>query len=373
MTAQFQEQSERVVTTPLASFFESLKVEPEQNDGRKEFTFFSTVEDELNALEYGAAFVDRSTAGVLKLEGDDVLGFLNRICTQNTAALVDDDVTDTLFLSQKGSMIDLAQVTKLEDSVLLIGKENNAGRLESWIRKYIYGSEVELTNLQQEYAVADFFGEQTDSFLVLLFGQQNMSSVEPNHVIHVPFETKFVQIVLKQTVTGKKYYRIAAPLKEMESVIAYAIENKGVFQFQLTGTKAEKIFRIRNGIPGGNEINYRFSPLEAGLQKYINSKKNNFLGKEAVLKYAEKRMKAFLLSQIHIEHPDAAASVGMQLYDSNGAEAGEITTLEHYPGTDFTEGLAYVKSDVAKKNMLLTAKDTDGTTFPVRIISSIDR
>ena len=125
---------------------------------------YSTLEKEINSVKYGVGIYNRSESAVIYLTGNDVLDFLNRISTNNVKELAPYHYISTLFINDKGRLIDRTALIRLEDEFYLVGSKNNDAVLSRWIDKYIITEDVKSENKTNQFLILDVIGPQAESY-----------------------------------------------------------------------------------------------------------------------------------------------------------------------------------------------------------------
>ena len=82
---------------------------------------FSSVKEEYLALKNGIGVKICYNYSKLKLVGNDVLDYINRIATNSVLQLKTYEHKNTLFTNEKGKIVDRTTLIRLSDYNLLIG------------------------------------------------------------------------------------------------------------------------------------------------------------------------------------------------------------------------------------------------------------
>ena len=133
---------------------------------------YTSYDEESNSVKYGVGIYNRSESAVLKLTGNDVLDFLQRISTNDVVNLDPYHYVITLFTNEKGRLIDRTVLLRIEERFYLIGSKRNDAALFRWLDRYIITEDVKIENLTNDYLILDVIGPQAESYLTLICGKE---------------------------------------------------------------------------------------------------------------------------------------------------------------------------------------------------------
>lgn len=202
-----------------------------------------------------------------------------------------------------------------------------------------------------------------------------MSELTNSDVNLPPFRYKKVNIkyasdvmLMSFTNTGESGYSLYVP-SEYALHLYDEIMRLGVdYGAKDCGTIAQKFMRIERFIPYfGDELSSVVTPLEAGLEKYVNFDKKEFIGKEALVKQRQtgirKRLVMFLLEDHNIdeniwvwgsepiyrnsEYVGTVTSAGYGFASNKIVCLGFIQKPENQTGDNATITLDYIMDDSA--------------------------
>lgn len=232
---------------------------------------------------------------VLKIVGNDSLDFFHRISTNDFKNLNIHQIQKTLFITEKGKLIDAAWIKRRENDFLILCSKNNGENLSSWLNKFIIMEDIIVENVTEQFRIDVTFQQDAENDY---FG----------------FPAAF-------TISEKE----TPPLENISE------------------TEFEK-FRIINGIPKyGKEISTEYNPLELNLWSFISFTKGCYIGQEVIARLdtynkIQKSLCYFISS-------DTITESGIIVSKEN-REVGKITsTLKE---NDTTIGLAVIKQSELK-------------------------
>lgn len=328
--------------TSIIDLLESLGYKSLGLDGDRIFKVYSETEKELDSIYNGVGLRNLSHIGVLELKGADTIDYLHRITTNELKNLAKEQISKTIFTTEKGRIIDLTTLINFEDFQLLLCSDAHKMKVRNWIRKYIVTDEVRVDEVKGKYTILEFLGPQAASFVSMLCGDV-ISSLQNNSFKVVNTEGILFFILKVENEDGNFSFITISDFNNGQKIINYLLERNSPFHFNLVGEDAYNIYRIGQGIPSApNEINDEYNPHETGLLNYINFTKGCYIGQEVIARLqtydkVQKHLMGVLLDrQIEMSLPHT-------IVNSSGEEAGILTSTCYSPFLKKQIGLAYIK------------------------------
>ncbi|MBI5726953.1 MAG: hypothetical protein HY965_03825, partial [Ignavibacteriales bacterium] len=283
---------------------------------------YSSVKDELAALQTGLSCREVSANTQLLLQGNDALDFLHRISTNTLKDLQPKAVKRTLFTNEKGRLLESVLVVHLGDAFLLLGHEQKSKLLLYWLSKYIIADDVVVTNTANDSSLLEFRGEELPALFILLFGDA-AKNLRSDIVTLADFNMAPVWIIPDTSSNCGTVYYLWAKNHVMVQILSEWIEHGNMFGFTMVGENAYTQFRLENGLTGSSEIDDRFSPHESGLIDFVSFTKGCYIGQEVIARLdAYKKVQKALRSFIFAE-PINAPSM-FTLYNLQNEEIGTV-------------------------------------------------
>lgn len=355
-----------IQSSPITDYLESLGYVVEGTNGDRFIKNFNSIDTELNSLNNGVGMRDISSNGIFELKGNDVLDFIHRITTNSVKALGKEQVVDTIFTSEKGRMIDDVKLLNFVEYQLMITSTANKTKVKSWIEKYIIMDDVKITNSSDRYILLELLGPQCNSFITLLAGSIP-GDMDYNRfkIVHSDGIIFFI-IKLKFPENTTRYWLLADPFNG-QKLVKVMKDYNGPFDFSFIGSEAYEIYRIEKGIPAApNEITALYNPLELNMVDKIDFKKGCYIGQEVIARLdtydkVQKSITSVVLSS------DVDVNIKYNLFDKEGREAGQVTSVVYSNHFKTFIGLAMVRKDYSEKGTILTGKSESGSTVNVII------
>jgi tRNA-modifying protein YgfZ len=355
-------------SSPLLNFYESMNAEIETLTDFRIVKNFSNIKKEVNTIYDGIALRDISHYGIVELKGADTLDFLHRITSNSVKNLPRERITDTIFTSEKGRIIDYSKLINFEDYQILICNRVNQLKILSWINKYVISDDVKADDANGKYGLIELMGPQADSFATLISGNV-VNVLQPNSfkIVNTEGIIYFLMKILAEN--GKTRYWILANSDNSQKMINYISNNKGVFDFSFVGEDAYDIYRVEQGIPAApNEINIEHNPHEVNLLNAVDFKKGCYIGQEVIARldtYDKVKRHLCGLEFSKVINPDSK----IILLDEKNTDAGTVTSIVNSVKLDRCIGLGFVNKAYSADGTLLAAKSEDGKIINVTVRS----
>lgn len=304
--------------------------------------FFESVQEEYSALYNGAGIIDVSNGGIIELKGSEALDFLNRISTNSLKNLTLFESAKTIFTTEKGRILDLADVLHLDDKVMLFCSAAFYQKLLIWLNRYIIMEEIKAEGVSGKYLVLDFIGAQSLSFLSMITGFKIEEIDSP--VIHKnALGGSEVILARIKDLNGLSKYRIIAKADESEKLIEFILSNKSAFDVRFIGSDAYEIYRIENSIPKApEELNDLYNPHETRLLDYVSFTKGCYIGQEVIARLDTYNKVQKLLVKFEIDKMNGPQPNDVVL-NRSGEEIGVLTSVAPAGLLESNLALGYVK------------------------------
>jgi folate-binding protein YgfZ len=268
-----------------------------------------------------SSFVDVSGRVVLRLVGADGLDFIQRISTNDIAALQLGQSKQTILTNEKGRIIDVVTVHRAAESrLMLLGQSKDSAQLIPWIEKYIIMEDIhveDLTSSTAQYLIYDYKAE--------------------DHVRFTSFSSPET-IALSEEFGSLRLVRVISP-RELKGSAEEALS-----AMDLTHRPVEEFeeFRVTNGIPGAlAELTPQYNPLEANLGTLISWTKGCYIGQEVIARLdTYKKVQRHLVTMSMSALPD-----GLPIsFQNTEGEAGVITSAATIAETGEIRGIGFLKT-----------------------------
>ncbi len=287
------------------------------------------------AFTDGAAWLDVSIRGRVKVTGEDRARLLHAMTTNHIQQLTPGSGCYTFFLNAVGRILGDANILCFPDYLLLDTEAETRNKLQQHLDKFIIADDVTLEDITDGTAAIAVEGSRAAEILES-FGVP----VPIADYAHLDWGTR---IVGRLNVTGSTGFFIIAPLAEKAALIAQ-LEAAGVVAGD---AEAFRVVRIEHAKARyGEDITERYLVQETGQLQAVNFSKGCYLGQEIVERVRSRAQIHRMLKHLEIDTNDAPAPATKLSFD--GKDAAEITSAAYSPRIGKTVALAYVKTDQAK-------------------------
>lgn len=323
---------------------------------------YGDVRTELESIDNNVALLDRSYLGKIAVKGRDALDLLNRISTNDLTHLATGTMSDTVFVSPKGRLIDFCRVINSGDELILIGSFFHVNHLIDWINRFIILEDAELSDVSAEYSWLTLIGPHSKMFLNRVTGKLLTDSEDA-----IWIEIKGTNFPVLKNVNFKyPAYNFIFKNTKARSILPSLLEHLKSFNGHLIGDTAFQILRVESGMPDwGTEITQDYNPHEARLTQAISFTKGCYTGQEVIarLDTYEKVQKYLMivdLSEKLTKMPPLEVFIDEE-------PVGYLTSYTYNPITGKSVGLAYIKKMYTTQNDLYIEIQTEKSKIPAKL------
>jgi 4-methylaminobutanoate oxidase (formaldehyde-forming) len=266
----------------------------------KRQNWFDNARDEHMAVRTNVGMYDMSSFGKIRVEGRDAESFLNRVCG-NDVAVPTGRIVYTQFLNKNGGIEADVTVTRLsETSYIIVTPAATIQRELSWLRQAQGDFSVAIVDVTSAEATLAVMGPNARSLL------KKVSPHDWSNENH-PFGTAAtIELGMglarahRVTYVGELGWELYMPSDMAAHAFETLMDAGADMGLSLCGMHMMDCCRIEKGYRHfGHDISSEDHVLEAGLGFAVKTSKNDFTGRDAVLRKKEAglnvRMVQFLL------------------------------------------------------------------------------
>ncbi len=289
---------------------------------------FKNFEMEYKSFYDYAVVYDASHYSFFYITGKDSIDFLHRISTNDLLDQADYTTRTTLFLNEKGRIIDKIKVLKFSDHLILIASPDNEEKIERWIERYAVMDDIKAKPIKN-YIYLKIIGKKNEIFFTLLFGDQ-LKNLE-NGRIYKYFGNNFQCWVIRDEIFNQNYgYEILIDDVFADSILKYIYENLPTFNCEFIGSESFETIRIEQGVPEApNELNDAFNPYDVNLINFVSFTKGCYIGQEVIARLDTYDKVRFNFSGFKLER-DYSFEDNL-IYKKDGTIVGELTSKTYSP------------------------------------------
>ena len=309
-----------------------------------------------------AGLFDITHMGEFHVAGTGALEFLNRVVTNDVAAMQVGQALYSPMCRPDGGIVDDLLIYRSEDDFLVVVNASNTAKDFAWMKQHCppgvtfedRSAETALLAVQGPRAPEVLRGHVPDATLDLGYYR----------FMHGPLFG--IPAVLARTgYTGEDGFELYFHPRHADTVWNGLVQAGAGVGMELIGLGARDTLRLEMGFMlYGNDIDDTTSPLEAGLGWTVKLGKGYFIGRDALVRQKERGL-ARRLAAFELEGRRVARH-GMPI-ESQGRPVGHVTSGTFSPSLEGPIGLGYVETPLAA---IGTALDivAGGSKLPARVV-----
>lgn len=313
---------------------------------------YTSIIEEHQAVRNNCGLFDISHMGELLIKGENAADSVQKIITNNIADLENGEIIYTTICNQAGGIIDDLLVYRLTaEKYLLVVNASNTAKDLKWIQKHLVaGSSVE--NKTENYALLALQGPKSKQIL------SELTTVNLDDLSYYNFKKGKIAgedaIISRTGYTGELGYELYFSPTEAEKIWQQLMKAGSEFGLKACGLGARDTLRLeKRFLLYGSDIDEKRDPFAAGLGWIVDLEKEDFIGREKLIKIkekcCEKKIAAFKIKGRGIARP------GHKIY-ADDKVVGELTSGSYSPSLKTAIGMGYLKSEYFKKSVELEIK-----------------
>ncbi|MBA3247806.1 MAG: glycine cleavage system aminomethyltransferase GcvT [Pyrinomonadaceae bacterium] len=327
-----------------------------------------TVEEHLRTRRHAGLF-DVSHMGEIDVRGPDAIAFVNRLCSNDAAKLVDGQAQYSALTTPEGTVVDDLLVYRFgPERLTLVVNASTTEKDWDWINAHKKDESVELRNLSAEYCQLAVQGP--DAIRIL----QQLTETTLEEIKYYHFREGFVDnvpaIISRTGYTGEdgfEVYAAADKAAQLWDRILDAGQHGTPEGILPCGLAARNTLRLESAMAlYGHEIDDTTTLLEANLGWICKLGKGDFIGRESLAKQKEAGVKQKLVG---FEVTDRGIARDGQDVLLDGHKIGRVTSGSPAPYLKKNIGMAYVPAEHANADQEIQI-DVRGRPVTARIVST---
>tara|TARA_A100001011_G_scaffold3261_1_gene3833 strand:+ start:5077 stop:6192 length:1116 start_codon:yes stop_codon:yes gene_type:complete len=300
---------------------------------------FSGILNECNAVRKNVGIFDLSHMGEIIIKGKDATKFLQQITTNNVDALKVGKIQYTLICNYNGGIKDDCLLYKFSDLYILVVNATNIEKIFDWLNKNSFG-EVTIENKSNFYSLIAIQGPKS---LNLMFDvtNKNKKLKKLKYYSFMNLNIDNVDVFCSRTgYTGEKGFEIYVQNKYAKKIWDIFLTRGKSFNLEPIGLAARDTLRIEmKYCLYGSEINEDINPIQAGLKFVVDFKKNDFIGKNEILKFYDNNQKKVLRGIV--VNGNAIPRKSAPIFKNN-EKIGYVTSGTYSPALKKSIGIIYI-------------------------------
>ncbi|MCH2320224.1 MAG: hypothetical protein MK384_01040 [SAR202 cluster bacterium] len=295
-----------------------------------DYSASSVPTDTYRSFTEGAATIDRLDVGRLRLAGKDAVDLLNRLSTNELMDLEIGNGLVTILTTNKGRIIDMLQVYRLEDELLVNTSVCAAGKVAEWIDYYTIMEDVQVEDITSRTTMVSIAGSKAEDALY----DSNLPIPKLQSFISTTWRDTFLTIS-RTDFLGIPSYDIVAPAGSVDELWR-------TMELETADHEIVETVRIQNRVPiYGKELTEDYNPHDAGLIDYVSFSKGCYIGQEVITRLnTYDKVKKQLVVLTWSENTDVTEATRLMF---EGKQVGVVTSAATWPGSYDSIGLGYVQ------------------------------
>jgi dimethylglycine dehydrogenase len=285
--------------------------------------WFETVGDECRAVRSGVGVLDQTSFAKLVVSGEGATAFLDRMCANRLPGEAGRMALTQLLTTRGGIEADVTVALVEPGRYYIVSAAATETHDLGWLQRHApEDGSVRIDNVTGRYGVLTIAGPRSRELL------QRISGGDFSHDGFRFFTCRHVELgrarvlALRVSYVGELGWEIHHPLEQQRYLydrLFEAGEDLGLIDFgyrALESMRFEKCYRL-----WGADLSADWSPLQAGLERFVAFGKGDFIGREALLAERERGI-SHALSCLVVE-ADAVDAHGYEPVYAEGS-AGPI-------------------------------------------------
>ncbi|MCK4463727.1 MAG: glycine cleavage system aminomethyltransferase GcvT [Candidatus Omnitrophica bacterium] len=304
---------------------------------------------EHNWTRRSASIFDICHMGEFIIYGEPKKSNLERLLTIGLAGMSCGACRYGFMLNEKGGIIDDLIVYRIKQNEwMLVVNAAFTGRDESHLRKYL-SCDSKLENISAKSGKIDLQGPISQDVLKELVGSE---IDELKYYTFALFSILGEESIVSRTgYTGELGYEVYLSNEKIKELWNILLKDKRV---KPAGLGARDTLRLEIGYPlYGQDINEDITPLEAGLERFVDFNKN-FIGRDSLIEKKKRGITKMLVC--FMTNTRRAPRHNYKIYDGD-KEIGFVTSGSFSPTLSCGIGMGYVKSEYGKNGTKIILKE----------------
>jgi aminomethyltransferase len=320
---------------------------------------YSTIIEEHHAVRKGAGLFDVSHMGRLSFGGPDVLTLIQRVWTNDAAAMQDMQVRYGLICNDRGGIRDDVLVYRWPYGYAMVVNASNREKIVAWLEESKASLNVEMRDQTLGTCMIAVQGPRAAELCA------GLTEADPTQLAYYhALPTRYCGqacVVSRTGYTGEDGFELMVSAQQGPQVWQQLVERGG----RPCGLGARDTLRLEAGMPlYGHELSEEIDPLQANLGWAVKLAKGDFRGRDAIVKRkddaARRRRVGLQLNGRRVAREGAELRAGDKL-------VGVVTSGTFSPTFNRPLAMGYVDPACAASGLALVA-DIRGTPEQAAVV-----
>ena len=329
---------------------------------------YTSILEEHRATRERCGLFDVSHMGRFRLEGPDVVDFVDRLLTRRVVDMPLGRVRYSLMVNERGGILDDVLISRLESPngqqyFLLVVNAGNHAKIAEWIARHLTTEwRVAVHDRTHETAMIAVQGPRAVEIANVLL-DKDLAAMS-YYTATVTRSRGRVCIVSRTGYTGEDGCELIVRSEDAMDVCKNLMRAGRDAGIQPAGLGCRDTLRLEAGMPlYGHELSEDLDPYQAGLGFAVNLKDRDFIGRDALLQRKQDTTARRRIG-LKLEGRRPARQHYRVLVD--GREVGEVTSGTISPTLNQPVAMAYVDQAHTTLDSPLEV-DVRGRLLPARV------
>lgn len=312
---------------------------------------YTGILDEHRAVRAAGGLFDLGHMGQVRVEGPDALAYLQRVTTNDVAALAAGEAQYSLLPNENGGVIDDIIVYRLPDGpgYFVVINAANRDKDVAWLlaqRSRHPELDVDVADVSDAFGMIAIQGPQAE-LIVASVTDTDLSESEFKAFSWRRANVAGIPLLMARTgYTGEDGFEFYVSQEEAPALWDALLAAGRPSGLVPVGLGARDTLRLEARMPlYGNELADDISPLEAGLGWAVKLDKGSFIGRDAIAAVKSQGVSRRTVGFRLLERAGSARH-GYRV-QVDGEDVGEVTSGGHSPTLNGEIGLALVDARAA--------------------------
>lgn len=252
--------------------------------------------EEHEAVRNAAGLFDVSHMGEVEVKGAGAFKFVQNLVTNDISTLENNQIIYAMMCYENGGVVDDLLVYKFNNEYYyLVVNASNTDKDFQWMLDHKHNYEIEITNISDQVSEVALQGPRAEEILQKLT-EEKLSDLKFFYCKRDILIDGVKCLISRTGYTGEDGFEIYTSNKDIEKLWESIVMAGKDLGLKPAGLGCRDTLRFEAALPlYGNELTKDISPLEAGLGFFVKLNKENFIGKEALLKQKGEGLKRKLV------------------------------------------------------------------------------
>jgi len=293
------------------------------------------------------------------MKGDGAEACLNKLFAKDVEAIVPLKGMIGLFLEENGDVFAMSSVSRDEDDTFIVFSER--AELKDKLMSYA-ADDIEVADLAETHNMINIIGPKAVELMTDFAGDDIIS------IPYMGFEESYDgdYVIYRQGFVGEFEFRLLVPNEGLDELYAKVVEATAQFDGGEIHPEILRMLSLEMRFIKDSDVIGKATALEAGLHWMIDFRKEDFVGRDAVLaQKADLQRRAFLVKL----QDTGVAKEGSKLTIETKV-VGELARVEYSPTLKSDIGFAYLEKDTGWVGVNYAVESDEGQKTLAAAVSS---